>query len=317
MTDLEKKLDEIFRYHNWRQRIPLGDGLETPGTNFASEWDMIYLPKDLSGKSFLDVGSNDGLFSFLAEMKGATSVHSTDIYKSDENASHMTDGWNKRGITLAKKTLNSSINIHEKSIYELDQIPGNFDVVFCANVLAWLKDPRTAVEQLASRSGDMLILREDISVLPNDRPLLEYVHKADAPSATCFYNPNKKWFEVLLKELGFREISFRLIDEKAIVKERMTAFALCKLPAGTPIYESPFDKQSQGRIVVADTKGRRTATWNEFAYFPNHGWVKSDAIQVIDTGGIQEPGKIKAALKTMLGRNRDWEQVNHTIIATR
>lgn len=317
MNNLEQQLDSIFRYHNWRQRIPLGNGYETPGTNFSSEWDKIFMPQNLKGLSFLDVGSNDGLFSFLAEMKGASSVHSTDIYKSDENASHMTDGWNKRGIELAKKFLNSGIQIHEKSIYELDQIPGSFDVVFCANVLAWLKDPRTAVEQLASRCGGKLILREDISVLPNDRPLLEYVHKADAPNATCYYNPNRKWFEVLLKELGFKQITFHLIDEKAIVQERMNAFPLFKLPQGTPVYESPFDAVPGSRSVTAETKGRRTATWNDFAYFPNHGWIKSDTVKMIDAGGIKEGSKIKSAIKKAIGRNEDWQQVNHTIIASR
>lgn len=317
MNSLEQKLDTLYRYHNWRQRIPLGNGYETPGTNFSSEWDQIFMPKDLTGSSFLDVGSNDGLFSFLAEMKGASAVHSTDIYKSDENASHMTDGWNKRGILLAKEFLNSKINIYEKSIYELDQIPGTFDVVFCANVLAWLKDPRTAVEQLASKSKGRLILREDISVLPNEKPLLEYVHKAEAPNATCFYNPNKKWFEVLLRELGFSQISFHLIDEKEIVQERMTAFALCKLTAGTPIFESPFDSNPGLRVVSQDTKGRRTATLKDLAYFPNHGWIKGDKVQILDNGGIQEGNKIKSAVKKILGKNEDWQQVNHTIIASR
>jgi len=317
MNSLEQRLDTIFRYHNWRQRIPLGNGYETPGTNFSSEWEKIFMPKDLSGLSFLDVGSNDGLFSFLAEKKGASIVHSTDIYKTDENASHMTDGWNKRGIELAKKFLSSKINLHEKSIYELDQIPGSFDVVFCANVLAWLKDPRAAVEQLAAKSKGQLILREDISVLPNHRPLLEYVHKAEAPNATCFYNPNRKWFEVLLKELGFSQISFQLIDEKEIVEERMTSFTLCKLSEGTAIYESPFDANPGPRVIASNTKGRRTFTWNDFAYFPNHGWLKSNVFQVMETGGIKQGNKIKSAVKKALGKGQDWQQVNHTIIASR
>jgi tRNA (mo5U34)-methyltransferase len=315
MTENEKKLDQLFRYHRWRQRIPLENNLETPGTNYSDEWDGIFLPADLRGKSFLDVGSNDGMFSFLAEKKGASRIVSTDIY-NDGMDSHMTDGWNITGITLAKNYLNSKIEVNSHSIYDLHKINGDFDLVYCANVLAWLKDPLSALEQLGSKATQTLFLREDISKNDTPYPMLEMVHDYNAPRATCFYNPNKAWFETNLKGLGFKNVEFRLVDEKAIELRKRKEFAKYKIPQGTSVFESPFDNASS-RNTDAEVQPRSTYVFQDFLFFPRIGWIKKSAAERMPDIAIQESTGLKAVAKKILGKNEEWPQINHTIVAMR
>ena len=56
----------------WFHSIPLNDGTVTPGLDASmAKLEQIGLPKDLTGKTVLDIGSWDGFFSFQAEKAGA------------------------------------------------------------------------------------------------------------------------------------------------------------------------------------------------------------------------------------------------------
>lgn len=66
---MNKKLEKIFSYQNWRQSIEVENNIFTPGHITPDMWTFVGLPASLQGKSFLDVGANDGMFSFLAEKK--------------------------------------------------------------------------------------------------------------------------------------------------------------------------------------------------------------------------------------------------------
>ena len=81
MTNSEQDLLERIEKLTWYQSIPLGNGRVTPGETGESEkvkLDMMALPEDLSGKTLLDIGCNEGFFSFEAEKRGATRVLAMD-----------------------------------------------------------------------------------------------------------------------------------------------------------------------------------------------------------------------------------------------
>ena len=70
-------MDEI----NWFHSIPLDDGTVTPGLDSSMDkLEQVCLPKDLSGKTVLDIGAWDGFFSFQAEKAGAERVLATDHF---------------------------------------------------------------------------------------------------------------------------------------------------------------------------------------------------------------------------------------------
>ena len=65
----------------WFHSIPLNDGTVTPGLDASmAKLEQICLPKDLTGKTVLDIGSWDGFFSFQAEKAGAKRVLATDHF---------------------------------------------------------------------------------------------------------------------------------------------------------------------------------------------------------------------------------------------
>ena len=56
----------------WFHRIDLGNGIITPGQDIDGQAKIVFnkIPADLSGKTVLDIGAWDGLFSFEAERRG-------------------------------------------------------------------------------------------------------------------------------------------------------------------------------------------------------------------------------------------------------
>ena len=76
-TNAFGKLYEVHRteYH----RIELAPGVFTPGVNDSGKFlALLELPRDLSGKRVLDLGTRDGYFAFEAERRGAAEVVAID-----------------------------------------------------------------------------------------------------------------------------------------------------------------------------------------------------------------------------------------------
>lgn len=190
MTDKEK---ELLSYHNWRQAITVHDKLKTPGRIKETLWSHIGMPYNLKGKTFLDVGSNDGMFCFIAESKGAK-VYGSDLYKED--LSTMRDGWPLTGVHLLRDFKQSNITLHHKGIYHLDEIATKMDVVLCSNVINWLDDIEKGIAQLCNITQGELIISDGF-LLKNDVANRE-------PQEKLRFMYNLKYIEQLLKKNGFR-----------------------------------------------------------------------------------------------------------------
>jgi len=92
---------EELAHIKWFHSMELGHGLVTKGViNVGRSLRQYQLPKDLTGKTFLDIGAWDGAFSFEAERRGASRVLATDwfIWKGM--------GWgSKEGFEIARREL--------------------------------------------------------------------------------------------------------------------------------------------------------------------------------------------------------------------
>src|SRR5689334_19498989 len=68
IEDVQRKVAAIAA---WYHRIPLGDGIETPG-HFRMQ--HYHFPERLDGKRVLDVGASTGFFAYEFERRGAAEV---------------------------------------------------------------------------------------------------------------------------------------------------------------------------------------------------------------------------------------------------
>lgn len=139
----EKLIQEIAK-HNWMHTIDLGQGVVTPGRwpvneNVIKAYDQI----DFKGKKVLDLGACNGLWSFEAERRGATEVHSVDYL------THV-GYWCSPAYRLAHEALGSRASYHpDLNVYDVEQLGVNdFDVVVFSGIYYHLKHPVLALSKL-------------------------------------------------------------------------------------------------------------------------------------------------------------------------
>lgn len=204
-AELKARLDS----HYWVHRIRLPGGYTTPG-----HWDTdialsrLGLPEDLSGKSVLDVGAWDGLYSFEAEKRGAQSVLATDWYCWGG------PGWGTRdGFDLAHQALGSRVRAQEIDVMDISpETVGMHDVVLFLGGLYHLQDPFGAMARVASVARELLIVETLVDLTFLSQPALTFHRGQTRPPAlykhwrrdsTTWFAPNPAAIRAMLEEVGF------------------------------------------------------------------------------------------------------------------
>lgn len=261
-----REFEEILNYHQWRHRIPIREGFVTPGYLGADYWELSHFPTDLRGKSVLDIGANDGINSFQAERVGAKEVLGIDLYDDIEEMGH-TVGWSNRPHKLAKAALGSKVEFQRLSAYDVERLGRKFDVVLMADVMNWLTDLPTLLHRVSSICEDTLIIRDGLLRKNEDFPMLRYVHSA---TYDLMYLPNRKFMEVILRENGFKEITFQKINVDQLFENWVTNFPLISSNRSISVYQNPWStvemrslqpKQEQALCKVGDRLFLRGIGW--------------------------------------------------------
>ncbi|MEX0663968.1 MAG: DUF1698 domain-containing protein [Acidimicrobiia bacterium] len=200
MNDRDKlraEVDEIVWWHT----IDLGNGVVTPGRDETPvRWPLLGLPESLAGLSVLDVGAWDGFYSFEAERRGAARVVATDEY-AWKNL-----GTGRRGFDCAHRALDSKVEVREVDVLALspDTAGGTFDLVLFLGVLYHLRDPITALERVASVTGDRLVLETHVDLLGVRRPAAAFYPGTELyGDATNWWGPNLPALLGMLRVAGF------------------------------------------------------------------------------------------------------------------
>lgn len=267
----------ILGYKSWRHRIEIIPGVFTTGYNtMPDDWEYQKLPKDIRGKTVLDVGANDGFFSFEAERRGAASVMALDIYYGDSR--FMRSGWNITGIDLVKKFTDSKVEIENRSIFDLNQMGRKFDIVICSDVLSWLADIPGALAQLTSVCNDTLYIKDSFLIRKYKDPERKELTQSNQVS----YRMSFKYLEVNLQLLGFKIERIEAITGYPSNRWQMREFPALFSDKPVDVFHTPFDEKPEGKV-------RLTGEWN-MAYFGNYcfarglGWVKRSAVRIESRG---------------------------------
>ncbi|MDQ6750093.1 MAG: DUF1698 domain-containing protein [Actinomycetota bacterium] len=197
---LQAKVDAIRWYHT----MDLGGGVVTAGENRTPEHlQKVGLPRDLRGRTVLDVGSWDGAFAFECERRGAARVLATDHFCWGG------EGWGtKAGFDLAKSALGSRIEERELDVLDLTpESVGTFDVVLCLGVLYHMRHPFLVLERMAALTERTLIVETVVDLVDLDRPAIAFYPGSElADDPTNWHGPNPAAMHGMLAALAFTRI---------------------------------------------------------------------------------------------------------------
>ena len=140
----------------WFHTFSLGSSLYTPGIARDHRYRIPALPVDLSGRRVLDVGSFDGFYAFLAELRGAGRVVAVDNeqYREWVRARWGAELEGGEGFRAIGDLLDSKVEYRRLDAFDLDAIREEFDVVLCFGILHRVADPLGLLEVLRRRLAD-------------------------------------------------------------------------------------------------------------------------------------------------------------------
>jgi tRNA (mo5U34)-methyltransferase len=217
----------------WWHSIDVGHGILTPGLKWRGapefrrqELEGLHLPS-LQGKTVLDIGAYDGLYSFEAERRGASRVVAIDHWvwlnvcggpepKFDFSLSHLPpDGLppagaplpGKRPFDTAHKLLQSKVEplVADFRYYDLDRL-GTFDVALYLGVLYHMEEPLTAMRRVAKVTRELAVIESEAMEIPGRErlPLLEFIPGSDLNNdPTNWWVPNLAALRDLALSAGF------------------------------------------------------------------------------------------------------------------
>jgi tRNA (mo5U34)-methyltransferase len=134
----------------WYQRFELAPGVFTDGPSHFDFLDQTApFPRELDGKSVLDIGTCNGGFAFELERRGASRVVGVDIVDPD-----------LYGFTATKELLGSNAAFLQATLYELPNLleGEQFDVVLLLGVLYHLRHPLLALDIVRGLARDMVYI---------------------------------------------------------------------------------------------------------------------------------------------------------------
>jgi SAM-dependent methyltransferase len=211
-----KNIGSEHRSFNFNGSFKLPSGGKTIGDQGDITNRLNFIP-NLSGKTFLDIGSEEGYAVFNAINKGAKFAKGLNIEEEKEydffpeyKRSAVITNRERTQIDITQKFLikeyslekNDNIKFDYNNIYKLSE--EKFDFVFCFGVLYHLKNPYLALENLYKITKETLVL--ETQGIKNDKYLNAKIGEDDG-----FIRHSSNSLVYLLEKVGFRKVEV-LVD---------------------------------------------------------------------------------------------------------
>jgi tRNA (mo5U34)-methyltransferase len=209
---------EIAALGPWFHNLHLPDGRQTApehalGDFPAFKWEQLapHLPTDLSGRRALDIGCNAGFYSFELARRGA------EVLAIDRDPRYLRQAeWARAHLGLEDR-----VELRRLDVYDLVCLRESFDVVLFLGVLYHLRHPLLALDIVAERTSDLLVLQTltapgDETVTPpsdlgiDERarlresgwPVMAFVEHSLAGDPTNWWAPTHACVEAMVRSAG-------------------------------------------------------------------------------------------------------------------
>jgi tRNA (mo5U34)-methyltransferase len=213
---LRQRIDELGPwFHNLRIQ-----GEQTAPNHFLGDYPSVKwrkiataVPADLKGMSVLDIGCNAGFYAHEMKKRGAARVLGID---SDPDY--------LRQARFAAEAAGYDIEFRKMSVYELDQIEEDFDVVLFLGVFYHLRYPLYALDKVVKKVRRYLLFQTMIRPSPEgiqttapapefdfweenafrdpDFPGMRFIERTFARDCTNWWIPNLAGAEAMLRSTG-------------------------------------------------------------------------------------------------------------------
>jgi tRNA (mo5U34)-methyltransferase len=210
---IARRVDELGE---WFHNLDLG-GVRTAPNHFLGDfpnvkWKHIssVIPENLKGASVLDIGCNGGFYCLEMKKRGAGHVLGVDVDDRYLNQAR-----------FAAETLGMDIEFRKLSVYDVDQIGGQFDYVLFMGVLYHLRYPLLALDKVIKRVRGKLVFQTMIRGSEKARqwekdyhfwnkqifddpdfPRMYFVENSYANDPTNWWIPNGSAAEAMLRSSG-------------------------------------------------------------------------------------------------------------------
>lgn len=210
-NNFEKEMNEI----KWWHPIEIGEHT-TPGMNQETKdtFNNLGLPKDLTGKTVLDIGAWDGYYSFGCEKLNAKRVVASDKFVWSNN--ELSGCWwnNDKGFDFAHKHLNSKVEKLMASVEDLHPaVHGKFDIVLMLGVIYHAKDPIGYLQKAFNMSNDLVVIETHVDLMDLPYPAARYyVNNELNNDSTNYWGPNALAVKGIMQDIGYKNITEKTLS---------------------------------------------------------------------------------------------------------
>jgi tRNA (mo5U34)-methyltransferase len=202
-TDLQSRVAAL----PWHHSIDLGGGVITPGGKSLAicnaEANLIFDRVNLSGRTVLDIGAWNGVFTFEAKRRGAARVLATDSYCWSHPQVR-----GRETFEIARSALGAQVEAREIDVADLSpETVGEFDIVLYLGVFYHRYDAIEALAKAARLAKDALIVETHLELREIDVPAMAFFPGSElADDPTNWWGPNEHCIKALLLGHGFKVI---------------------------------------------------------------------------------------------------------------
>jgi tRNA (mo5U34)-methyltransferase len=217
----EEIREQIDKLAPWFHNMEV-QGVRTAPDHFLGDYPQVkfnsfahVIPRDLQGKTVLDIGCNAGFYSMEMKRRGAARVVGID---SDERYLEQ--------ARFAAKASRLDIEFRNLSVYDVGKLGQRFDLVIFMGVFYHLRHPLLALDLLYEHVvGDLLLFQSmqrgantveavkpdydfwdmDLFEKPG-APLMYFIEHRYSNDPTNWWIPNAAGIEAMLRSAGFNII---------------------------------------------------------------------------------------------------------------